>query len=203
MKKYYSLLLVLALLLPALAGCQSSEPAAKLTDPPAQPSATAETTLPADVPAQTTAPAENIKTLTRDEAINIALKDAGLTKDQVRDLDAELDRDAGVLHYDVDFEKDNKDYDYEIHAETGEILKKEIPTQASAPQKQLTREDARDIALKHAGFTAEQVRDLEIELDRDDGAVHYDVDFEKEGYDYSYEIDAYSGKILRSEKERD
>ncbi len=205
MKKIYGLILTLALLLPVLAGCQSSEPAAKPTDPPAppQPSVSAQT----DAPIQTTSPVENAKTLTRDEAIDIALKDAELTKDQVRDLEAELDRGNGVLHYDVDFEKDNKDYDYEIHAETGQILRKEIPVQTSAqnpaPQKQLTREEAQDIALKHAGFTANQVRDLESELDRDDGKLHYDVDFEKDGYDYSYEIDAATGSILSSEKERD
>lgn len=217
MKKIYSLILTLALLLPVLAGCQNSEPAAKLTDPPVtlQPSATTESTVlesapppvQTDAPPETTAPVESTNKLTRDEAIDIALKDAGLTKDQVRDLEAELDRDNGVLHYDVDFEKDNKDYDYEIHAETGQILRKEIPVQTSAqnpaPQKQLTREEARDIALKHAGFTANQVRDLESELDRDDGKLHYDVDFEKDGYDYSYEIDAATGSILRSEKERD
>lgn len=67
----------------------------------------------------------------------------------------------------------------------------------------ISREEAQQIALKHAGVTAEQVRFLETELDRDDGAVHYDVDFEKDGYDYDYEIDAKTGKILKAEKERD
>ena len=68
---------------------------------------------------------------------------------------------------------------------------------------QLTREEAQKIALEHAGFTLEQVKYLETELDRDDGKLHYDVDFEKDGYDYDYEIDAATGKILKSQKERD
>ena len=68
---------------------------------------------------------------------------------------------------------------------------------------QIDRTNAGNIALKHAGLDASQVRDLEVELDREGGKTHYDVDFEYNGYDYDYEIDAVSGKILKSRKEKD
>ena len=238
MRKLFALIAVLALLLPVLAGCRSTQSAATPgntagTPQPAQTTPAPPVTDPtqgtpvdsaADPVAQTTAPEATETKLTRDEAINIALKDAGLTREEIQDLDAELDRDYGTVHYDVDFEQNDRDYDYEIDANTGKILKKEVPkeldskpastneasskTNASAKEtssttKQLTREKARDIALKHAGLTASQVRDLDVELDRDDGTLHYDVDFEADGYDYEYEIHATSGKILRSQKERD
>ena len=74
---------------------------------------------------------------------------------------------------------------------------------SSSSSKNIGRTKARDIALKHAGLSASQVRDLEVELDKEGGKSHYDVDFEKGGYDYDYEIDAESGKILKSRKERD
>ena len=115
MKNVFCFAIALALLLVPLTGCQSGATSADQTTPP--------TTLQTE-PAQTT-PAvteQAITLLTADEAIAIALKDAGLQKDQIRDLDAELDNDNGTPHYDVDFEKDNRDYDYEIHAETGKIL---------------------------------------------------------------------------------
>ena len=126
----------------------------------------------------------------------------------------ELDNDGGALHFDVDFEVSDKDYDYEIDAEDGKILKKQIPkkeaaatssttSSTSASSTQISRTEARDIALKHAGLSTSQVRDLEVELDKDDGKVHYDVDFEADGYDYDYEIDAETGKILKSRKEKD
>ena len=131
MKKLVSLLALLALLLPVLAGCQSATPilpqnsGAAVTE-----TLTPETTKPVVAPPETTAPlvqpTESAARITADEAIAIALKDAKLTKDQVRDLDVELDRDDGVLHYDVDFEKDRNDYDYEIDAATGKILRSEI-----------------------------------------------------------------------------
>lgn len=133
MKRHLSLLLVLAVLLPALAGCQNTAPAetnAKATTEnatqptiaglPASASVAPAETNPATQPDASQAPR-----LTRQEAINIALKDAGFPSDQVRELEAELDRDAGVLHYDVDFDKDGYDYDYEIDAVSGKILKVE------------------------------------------------------------------------------
>ena len=220
MKKLLSIALTLALALTLFVGCQSSSPA-EGQNPSHTPPANGNTVQnEAPVPQETTVPTEPVPTeplstepvpetkLTREEALEIALKDAGLTKDQIRDLDIELDRDGGALHYDVDFEKDDKDYDYEIDAETGKILRKEVPkipstSSSSSSSKQLSRTEARDIALKHAGLTVSQVRDLEVELDRDGEKLHYDVDFEADGYDYDYEIDAQSGKILKSRKERD
>ena len=218
MKKLFALLTILALLLPVLAGCRSTPPVTDPgipTDDTPKPTQTTPVTPPTVPTPQPTAPTVAETLLTREEAIDIALKDAGLTREQVQDLDAELDRDDGTVHYDVDFEVKDQDYDYEIDANTGNILKKETPKAKDAKpastnsntnqntSKQLTKDKALSIALKHAGLTREQVRDLDVELDRDDGTLHYDVDFEAGGYDYEYEIHATSGKILRSNKEKD
>lgn len=213
MKKLLSVLLVTALLLAVFAGCQSSvtpsapQEGANQTDPAPQESVPPTTEVPA--PPADTKPVEAAPTyITPEEAKAIALQDAGLAEADVRDLEVELDRDDGKVHYDVDFEKGAADYDYDIDAVTGEIL--HVQNSADKPastttteKKQLSKTEARDIALKHAGLKASEVRDLEVELDRDDGTLHFDVDFEKDGYDYDYEIDAYSGKILKSRKERD
>ncbi|MBR4108846.1 MAG: PepSY domain-containing protein [Oscillospiraceae bacterium] len=70
-------------------------------------------------------------------------------------------------------------------------------TTAAAP---ISQEAAIQIALEHAQLKAEEVTRLHAEYDRDEGAKHYDVDFEKDGFEYSYEIDAYTGKILDADK---
>ena len=208
MKKLFSIVFALALVLTVLAGCQTSLSAPQ---PPAEPPANV---VPLDAPAQSlppATPAQAATKLTADQALEIALKDAGLTKEQIHDLDVELDKDGGALHYDVDFEVNDKDYDYEIDAESGNILKKDVPnapaaaptSSSSSSSNNIGRTKARDIALKHAGLSASQVRDLEVELDKEGGKSHYDVDFEAAGYDYDYEIDAESGKILKSRKEKD
>lgn len=62
---------------------------------------------------------------------------------------------------------------------------------------------ATSIALNNAGLKKSQVRDLSYELDVENGVKVYEVDFDYGKYEYSYDIDALSGKILHKEKERD
>ena len=58
---------------------------------------------------------------------------------------------------------------------------------------------AKSIAFGHAGVSGGQVRDFDIELD---GNV-YEIDFKAGKYEYDYEIDAYSGKVISVDKEYD
>lgn len=60
--------------------------------------------------------------LTAEEAADIALGHAGFSKDQVEYLHTEYEVDRGVPQYEVEFHQGQWEYDYEIHAETGEIL---------------------------------------------------------------------------------
>ena len=65
------------------------------------------------------------------------------------------------------------------------------------------RQAAIRTALAHAGFGEQDVLKLKCELDREDGIMVYEIEFEKGGFEYDYEIDARSGAILKSKKERD
>lgn len=67
----------------------------------------------------------------------------------------------------------------------------------------LTKEEAEKIALEHAGFTAGQVQRLRTELDYERGMPEYDVDFRVDRFEYDYEIDAQTGKILDWDKDSD
>jgi len=60
--------------------------------------------------------------LTRDEAIAIALNDAGLDKSAIRDLDAERDYERGATVWEVDFDAGYLEYSYILDAQTGNIL---------------------------------------------------------------------------------
>lgn len=70
-------------------------------------------------------------------------------------------------------------------------------------QTTLTREEAEAIALKHAGLTAEKVKGLRAEYDRDDGVPEWEVEFYSGNMEYDYEIHAETGKILSWDQERD
>ena len=60
--------------------------------------------------------------ITREQAIEIALSDAGLSRDQVRELEAEEDYERGTLVYEVEFEHGRNDYSYEIRVSDGKVL---------------------------------------------------------------------------------
>lgn len=60
--------------------------------------------------------------ITADQALESALKHAGLTKSQVSDVDIDLDRDGDSLIYEIDFNSGNIEYDYDVNAETGEVI---------------------------------------------------------------------------------
>ena len=63
------------------------------------------------------------KYIGKEAAIAAALAHAGLTRNAVRGLECELDRENGVMVYEVDFESGIYDYEYDIDATTGKILK--------------------------------------------------------------------------------
>ncbi len=77
------------------------------------------TTEPAATEPSTT---EAVTLLTAAEAERLALEHAGLTVSQVRKLESELDAERGKLLWEVEFEADNREYDYVIDAATGQIL---------------------------------------------------------------------------------
>ncbi len=60
--------------------------------------------------------------ITANQALAAALKHAGFSESQITDKDIDLDRENGKLFYDVKFKSGDKEYEYEINAETGEVL---------------------------------------------------------------------------------
>lgn len=60
--------------------------------------------------------------LTKEEAENAALAHAGLSRDQVRFSRTEYELDDGRPEYEIEFHFENTEYDYTVHADTGQIL---------------------------------------------------------------------------------
>lgn len=64
-------------------------------------------------------------------------------------------------------------------------------------------ESALAAALSHAGLNREQVSGTEVEMDCENGAIIYDVEFRSGGQEYEYEIAASTGEIIQSKKDID
>lgn len=142
--------------------------------------------------------------LTPEEAKAAALAHAGITQAQAWQR-TELDRDDGRLVYDVEFYAADREYDYEIDAFTGAVVKHEVEYKGPAPTQQtlLTQAQAVEIALRQAGLSQAQVTGLRVTPDEDDGRPEYEVEFRFDGWEYDYEIHGVTGEILSHDKERE
>ena len=145
--------------------------------------------------------------ISKDTAKATALNHAGLTEADLKALRITLDYDDGRAVYDVEFLKDNAEYDYEIDATTGDILSYDYDAENLAAQattgSPVTADQAKQIALNHAGVAESDARAMELETDRDDGRTVYEFSWKVGFTEYDYEIDADTGAILSYSQEED
>ena len=66
----------------------------------------------------------------------------------------------------------------------------------SGTVKKIGEKAALKAALEDAGFTPDEVTDIDIEYEKTPSSAWYEVDFESGRTDYEYRIDAYTGEIL-------
>ena len=163
--------------------------------------------------AEAGAPAMPIGT---DRAMEIAAAAFGkesAAKMAYQEIDPELDESPA--HYEVEIRSQTgEEFAYKIDAYTGAILesKREAADGTEVPAVQPSQPaasgdigyaKAKSIALSHAGVSENKAYDMEIELDDEDGRLVYEVEFKSGGMEYSYEIDASSGAVLKHEAELD
>ena len=65
----------------------------------------------------------------------------------------------------------------------------------------ITKEEALNIALKHAKLERNSIYDISVEFDYKYGKTVYEIDFDYQKYEYEYYIDATTGDILHQFKE--
>ena len=140
--------------------------------------------------------------ITEAQAKQIALADAGLTEDQVTFVRSQVDYDDGVKEFEVEFYAGNMEYDYDIDAASGAIRSKDqdcefyAPTAGQAAGGAVTKEQALETALNHAGVSKADASYVQVHKDYDDGMEQFDVKFYVGMTEYSYDIDANTGRIV-------
>ena len=68
----------------------------------------------------------------------------------------------------------------------------------------IDEQQARDIAITHSGISSQDITQMEVKQEDDDGIVMYKVKFKTSGSnEYEYEIDRYSGRIISFEHDLD
>ena len=163
--------------------------------------------------AEAGAPAMPIGTAKAMDIAAAAFDKASTAKMAYSEVDPELDESPA--HYEVEIRSQSgEEFEYKVDAYTGAILesKREAADGTEVPVVQPSKPaasgdigyaKAKSVALNHAGVSEGKAYDMDIELDDEDGRLIYEVEFKSGGREYSYEIDASSGAILKHEAELD
>lgn len=139
--------------------------------------------------------------IAEEKARQLALDHAKLSADNATFLKTKLDTDDGRSIYEIEFVSGQTEYDYEIDAATGEILKNSQKARAGGSDAggPVTEAKAREIALAKApGATV-----IKCKRDRDDGVEIFEIELRKGAVEYDCEIEIATGKILKWEEDRD
>ena len=153
----------------------------------------------------------------KDAAAYAAEQYAGTTALDSVTVEVDPELDESPAHYEVELHTAWGEFEYLVDAYTGKVLsgQKDLLAAASTPSETMKptapsgavqdigHAKAKSIALNHAGVSENEAYDMEIELDDEDGTLVYEVEFKSGGMEYSYEINAASGAILKHEAEID
>ncbi len=142
--------------------------------------------------------------ITLEEAKAIAFAHLGITEADTYNREYELDK--GI--YELSFHVGNTEYDVDIDAATGEILRADqevendrydgdrnddVPTGTTG----ITLEEAKAIAFAHLGITEADTHDRDYDLENG----RYELSFHVGSTEYEIKIDAATGEVLRVDQE--
>lgn len=171
--------------------------------------------------------AGNEKNIGKDAALEVALEDAGVNESDTTRLKVSEDRDDGRTIYEIQFDADGREYDYEVQASDGKILSADVElltngvqntadsgtqnnTDAQGQQSSNASGDATGTGNTNTGTgsnnnqTADTAISLEeaaaIALERVPGATDSDIRIELDSDDGVYK---YEGDIIYEQKEYD
>ena len=145
----------------------------------------------------------------KNRAREIAIQHAGMRDGEYTITELKLDRDNRTIVYEVEFFTNDKEYDYDIDAITGDIISYDYDIEGFTHPSLEIRDSyigetkAEQIALSHAQLTRDEVKYIKNELDEEHGRWKYEVQFKNANNEYEYEINAYTGEIIDYSVERD
>ena len=134
---------------------------------------------------------------TSDYAVEVALNDAGLSEDDVTIEDVEKGNEQGASVYEVEFWTDSAEYEYDIAIADGEIVSvsREL-TDPSLEGKEISKAEAKKIALKHAGVNENKASFSKNQNGTENGISVFEFKFEDSEAEYKYDVAKQGGEIL-------
>lgn len=137
------------------------------------------------------------------QAKAIALGNAHLTSGKVRYFEAEYDGEDQVYELEFTKKKNRAEYDYEIDAFTGKILKKSIDYRYKAKRsgKKIGAKKATKKVAKYLKMKTSTVRSGTCTYEPRKRGARYEVRFMTNNYNYEVEVLARNGQIIEMDCE--
>lgn len=134
----------------------------------------------------------------QDKALSIAMENASVPEDDAYNIKVERDGDNSIPIYDIEFETDYGDYDFEVAIDDGRIVGADYEVNEEWLSRlggsQVSQEDAKVIAAsKIPGSSREDIR---IQEEGDDGRTRYEGWCQFDNMEYEFEMDPETGIIF-------
>ncbi|HJA62642.1 MAG TPA: hypothetical protein H9719_00745 [Candidatus Intestinimonas stercoravium] len=133
-----------------------------------------------------------------DTALAIALENAGVPADDAYGVKVERDGDNGIPIYDIEFETDYGDYDFEVAVSGGAIVGADHEVDEERLDdlggSSVDMDGAREIVASKIDGASPS--DVDIWEEGDDGRVRYEGEVWTDGMKYAFELDPATGRIF-------
>lgn len=138
-----------------------------------------------------------------DKAKSIALSNAKLSTGKVRGMECDYDDEDGVYEIEFTKKKNRAEYDYEIHAFSGKILKKcvDYKYKAKRSNKKIGKKKAIKKVAKYSKISAKTIKKGTCKFKYKKRGSKYEIKFRKGDYKYEAEVLARNGKVIEWEYE--
>ena len=133
-----------------------------------------------------------------DTALAIALENAGVPADDAYGVKVERDGDNGIPIYDIEFETDYGDYDFEVAVSGGAIVGADHEVDEERLDdlggSSVDMDGAREIVASKIDGASPS--DVDIWEEGDDGRARYEGEVWTDGMKYAFELDPATGRIF-------
>ena len=197
MKQIFSFGLTAALLLACLTGCGGTAPSGGQTPPassvPETPAGQGQTPPVSPDPERGVAAGE----ISREEALAIALANASVPEADAYNVKLERDGGNGIPLWDIEFETEYGDYDFEVALSGGRIVGADYEVDDEWLDRlggnPVTADEAKAILQSKAPGV--EAGDIALREEHSDGRLRYEGEAYGGGMKYEFEMDAATGVI--------